>query len=201
MDSLDTLTVAVAVAAAGAAAVAGWALGAWTARKHRSGSPPSRRWRAGVTAFVVLGAIAGAAVAPAIAVLWVVVGLNFLLGRRENVPFSTYPMFSRPPDTAWALQFEDSDGELVAMGTIGLPPTIVRKRFETELRRARTQGIHDLGAARRSAAAVVATLVEEHRPAWGPLATRPITIVVVEYTVDPGGLSRLRVPILETPSP
>jgi hypothetical protein len=200
MESLDALTVVVAVAAAGAAAVAGWALGA-RARRHRSGSPPSRRWRAGVTAFVVLGAVAAAVTAPVVAVLWAVVGLNFLLGRRENVPFSTYPMFSRPPDTAWALQFEDPDGRLVAMGRMGLPPNIVRKRFETELQRARAQGIHDLGAARRSAAAVVATLLEERRPVWGPLAARPITIVLVEYTVDPGGLSRVRIPILETPSP
>ena len=58
MDSLDALTVAVAVAAAVVAAAAGWALGARTATRHRSGSPPSRRWRTGVTAFVVLGAIA-----------------------------------------------------------------------------------------------------------------------------------------------
>jgi hypothetical protein len=201
MDSLDALTVAVAVAAVGAAAVVGWALGARAPRRHQSVSPPSRRWRAGVSAFVVLGAVAGAVTAPVVAVLWVVVGLNFLLGRRENVPFSTYPMFSRPPDTAWALQFEDPDGELVAMGRIGLPPNIVRKRFETELQRARAHGIHDLGAARRSAAAVVATLVEEHRPAWGPLAARPITIVLVEYRADPGGLSRVRIPVLETPSP
>ena len=201
MDSLDALTVVLAVAGAGAAAVAGWAIGARAARRGRSGSPPSRRWRAGVTAFVVLGAVAAAVAAPVVVVLWVVVGLNFLLGHRENVPFSTYPMFSRPADTAWTLQFEDPDGELVAMGEIGLPPHIVRKRFETELQRARTQGIHDLGAARRSAAAVVATLLEQHRPAWGPLATRPITIVLVEYTVDTGELSRMRIPILETPSP
>jgi hypothetical protein len=201
MDSPDALTVVVAVTGAGAAAVAGWALGARAARRHRSESPPSRRWRAGVTAFVILGAVAGAVAAPVVAVLWVVVGLNFLLGRRENVPFSTYPMFSRPADKTWTLQFEDPDGELVAMGKIGLPPHIVRKRFETELQRARTQGVDDLGAARRSAAAVVATLLEQRRPAWGPLARRPITIVLVEYTVDAGGLSRVRIPILETPSP
>lgn len=201
MDSLDALTVVVAVATAGAAAVAGWALGARAASKHRTGLPASRRWRAGVTASVVLGAVVGAAIAPAIAVLWVVVALNFLLGARENIPFSTYPMFSRPSDTAWTLQFEGSDGELVAMGKIGLPPTIVRKRFETELRRAHAQGIHDLDAARRSAAAVVAALVEEHRPAKGPLAARPVWIVLVEYTVEPSGLSRLRIPILETTPP
>ena len=154
-----------------------------------------------MTALVVVGAGVGAVVAPVVAVLWVVVGLNFLLGGRENVPFSTYPMFSRPTETTWTLQFEDPDGELIAMGRIGLPPTIVRKRFESELRRARAEGRHDPADARRSAAAVVAGLVEEHRPAKGPLAATPVRIVLVEYTDGPDGLSRVRIPILETPSP
>jgi hypothetical protein len=198
MDSLGALTVVVAVTGAGAAAVGGWVLAARAARKNGVSSPPSRRWRAGATALVILGAVGGAAVAPVVGVLWAVVGLNFLLGPRENVPFSTYPMFSRPAETTWTLQFEDPDGGLVAMGAIGLAPHIVRKRFESELQRARAHGVHDLGAARRSAAAVVAGLLEQHRPASGALASRSITIVLVEYTVNTGALSRMRIPILET---
>jgi hypothetical protein len=199
MNSLDSLTVIVAVAGSCAAAFVGWMRGSRFGRRSRLEVPPSKRWRSAVTAMVVLGAIAAAVAAPAIGVLWVVVGLNFLLGRRENVPFSTYPMFSRPSNKAWALQFEDSHGALIAMGAMGIAPQILRKRFETELEAARMRGIRDIGAARRSAAAVVSGVVEQHRPERGPWAARPITIVLIEYVLESGQLHRVRIPILETP--
>jgi hypothetical protein len=198
MNSLDSLTVIVAVAGSCAAALVGWMLGARGARRSRSKVSPSKWGRSAVTALVVLGAIAAAVAAPVIGVLWVVVALNFLLGRRENIPFSTYPMFSRPSNKAWALQFEDSEGALIAMGKIGLSPQILRKRFETELQAARMQGIRDIAAARRSAATVVADVLEQHRPGQGPWAVRPVTIVLVEYVLESGRVHRVRIPILET---
>jgi hypothetical protein len=198
MNSLDTLTVVAAVTGSCAAALVGWLRGARGTRRSQSKVQLSKRWRSAATAFVVLGAIAAAIAAPVISVLWTVVALNFLLGQRESIPFSTYPMFSRPPETAWALRFEDSDGELIAIGQIGLAPHIVRKRFETELQAARARGIRDVGATRRSAAAVLAALFEQHRPARGPLAASPITIVLLEYSLDSGRLLMVRTPIMQT---
>jgi hypothetical protein len=201
MNSLDTLTVVVAVAGACAAALVGWWRGTRAAHPGRPEVHASTRQRAVLTAFVVLGAIAAAIVAPVISVLWTVVALNFLLGRRENIPFSTYPMFSTPTNKAWALCFADADGELIAIGQIGLAPHIMRKRFETELQAARARGIKDIGTARREAAAVVAAVLEQHRPQRGPWAARPITIMLIEYGLESGRLVRARIPIMETPPP
>jgi hypothetical protein len=198
MNSLDTLTVVAAVAGSCAAALVGWLLGARGARRSRPEVHASRRWRSAVSAFVVLSAVAAAFAAPIISVLWMVIALNFLLGRRENIPFSTYAMFSTPATTAWTLRFEDSDGQLIAIGKIGLAPHIVRKRFETELQTARQRGIHDIGAARRSAAAVLAALLEQHRPPRGPLAASPITIVLMEYVLESGRLHTVHTPIMQT---
>jgi hypothetical protein len=157
-----------------------------------------KRWPSAVTAFVVLGAIASAVAAPVISVLWVLVALNQLLGQRENIPFSTYSMFSKPSETVWAVRFEDSEGGVIAIGKIGLAPHVMRKRFAAELRSARRRGINDVDAARHCAAATLATLVEQHRPPAGPLATSPITIVLMEYSLESGQLLTARTPILET---
>jgi hypothetical protein len=130
-------------------------------------------------------------------VLWILVALNFLLGKHENVPFSTFAMFSSPSKRAWTLRFEGPNGELVPIGTIGLAPHAMRKRFEAELKAARARG-DDIGAARRSAAEVVAALLEQRRPLRGPLATRPITIVLMEYVLESGRLCTVRTPVMET---
>jgi hypothetical protein len=147
---------------------------------------------------VILAAVGAAIAAPVVAVLWATVALNFILGQRENVPFSTYPMFSRPATTAWTLRFEDSKGELIAIGKIGLAPHSVRKRFATELRAAQARGVRDVDAARHSAAAVVAALLEQHRPRRGPLAVSPIRIVLIEYVLESGRLLTVQTPITET---
>ena len=198
MTGIDALTVILAVAGSCAAALIGWLLSA----RRRGGSGPEpdppKRWRSAVTAFIVLGAIACAIAVPVIAVLWALVALNQLLGQRENIPFSTYSMFSKPSTTAWAVRFEDSGGDVIAIGKIGLAPHIMRKRFAAELRSARRRGVDDVDAARRCAAATLATLVEEHRPPGGPLARSPITIVLMEYTLESGQLLTIRTPILET---
>jgi hypothetical protein len=198
MNSLDTLTVVAAVAGSCAAALLGWLLGARGARRGQPEAQAPRTWRSAVTAFIVLGAAAAAFVAPIISVLWMVIALNFLLGQRENIPFSTYAMFSMPSPRAWTLCFEDSDGQLIAISKIGLAPHVVRKRFETELQTARRRGIHDMGEARRSAAAVLAAVLEQHRPPRGPLAATPITIVLMEYVLESGRLHTVHTPILET---
>ena len=107
-------------------------------------------------------------------------------------------MFSRPATKAWALRFEDSDGALIAIGKIGLGPVILQKRFETELNAARKGGIEDMRAARRSAAAVLAAQIEQRRPAHGPLATTPITIVLIEYTLESGQVLTVCTRLMET---
>jgi hypothetical protein len=201
MNSLDALTVVTAVTGSCAVALVGWFRGTRDPRRSQSDVPTSKTWRSALTAVVVLGAMAAAVAAPMISVLWAGVALNFLLGRRESIPFSTYPMFSTPTNKAWALSFEDSDGESIAIGQIGLAPNILRKRFETELQVARARGIDDIVAIRRSAAAVVAGVLEQHRPRGGPWAERPITIVLIEYILESGRLLRVRIPIMETPPP
>ena len=198
MTSVDSLTVIVAVAVSCFVALVGWPLGS---REMRRGQPETlqsaRRLDATRTIIAILAAVA-AVLAPVVAVLWVVVALNLTLGRRENVPFSTYAMFSRPDRTAWSLRFEDRDGELVPIGRLGLAPHTMRKRFTTELRTARRQGVRDVDAARRRAAAPLADLVEKHRPPAGPLATSGITIVLVEYSLASEGLVTVETPIMET---
>ena len=141
MNALGTLTVVTAAAGSCGAALVGWLLAARAERRGRPQPRPSQRWRSAVTAFLVVAAVVAAVAAPIVSVLWMVVALNFLLGQRENMPFSTYPMFSTPSAHAWTLRFEDSNGTPIAIGKIGLAPHIVRKRFETELRAARQRGI------------------------------------------------------------
>jgi hypothetical protein len=155
------------------------------------------KWGRAATAVVVIGAAAAAIAAPIIAVLWIVVTLNALLGGGENIPFSTYAMFSTPRKRSWILRFEDCDQHLIAIGKMGLEPHVVQKRFETELRAARLRGNGDEAADRRAAASKLATLIDQRRPVAGPLATAPIVIVFVEYTAESGRLRALRTPIGE----
>jgi hypothetical protein len=197
MTSADSLILVSAIAGSCAVALAGWLLEVRTAREPLAELRPSSKWRRAVTVCIVLGAGAAAIAAPVVAVLWIVVGLNFLLGARENVPFSTYAMFSQPRAQTWTLRFEDCDGHLVVIGKIGLAPHVVQKRFATELRVARERGVKDLATARRTAAAVLAALLEQHRPSAGPLATAPITIVLVEYVFESGKLRTVKTPIME----
>lgn len=197
MTSTDSLIVVSAVAVSWVVALVGWFLEAHTARTCLADARPSLRWRRAATVGIVLGAGAAAIAAPVVGVLWIVVALNFLLGTRENVPFSTYAMFSQPRAQTWTLRFEDCDGHLIAIGKIGLAPHVVQKRFATELRAAHERGVNDLATARRSAAGVLATLLEQHRPSAGPLATAPITIVLVEYMLESGKLRTVKTPIME----
>jgi hypothetical protein len=197
MTSLDSLTVVVAVAVACAVALLGWLL---DCRERRQGRPEfhqSGRRPKVLRGLVAICAAVAAVAAPQLAVLWVLVALNFVLGKSENVPFSTYAMFSQPDSTAWTLRFEDRDGRLVPIGKLGLAPHTMRKRFTTELRAAHRQGIRDVDAARRKAAAPLVALVEQHRPPAGPLAASPITIVLVEYSMASEGLVTVKTPLVE----
>jgi hypothetical protein len=164
-------------------AVAGWLYA-------RTGADPfQRRWWAAAKAPKVqlLVAAAGAValvVSPAVTgVLWLAVALNHLLGRHEAVPFSTYPMFSQPSGKAVSLRFEDSSGELIRPRDLGFQIVSARKRFDTEQRAAKQAGLDD-DAARKQAAEVIASWVEDGRPAEGPLAREPVRIVVVDHRFD-----------------
>jgi hypothetical protein len=198
MSSLDGLVTVAAVGAAAAAALIGWLLAARRARRGQPMMRPSGRWRTTVTVLVVLVAAAAADAVPIIATFWTLVALNFVLGQRENVPFSTYSMFSKPATTAWALRFEDAAGELVPVRLMGISPHVQKKRFDTEVQAARARGITDLGSARRAAAEVLAVEIEEHRRPDGKWAKTPITIALIEYNLASGSLVRVRTPLMET---
>src|SRR5262245_20959916 len=197
MTSVDSLTVVVAVTAACRVALLGWLLDHRERRRGRPEFDRSKRRRQRIRVALAVCAAVAAVIAPVLAVLWVLVALNFVLGSSESVPFSTYAMFSVPDSTAWTLRFEDRDGRLVPIGKLGLAPHTMRKRFTTELRTAHRQGIRDVDEARRKAAAPLVALVEQHRPPAGPLATSPITIVLVEYSMASEGLVTVKTPLVE----
>jgi hypothetical protein len=192
---LDRVVLVAAVAAPCVVALIGWLTGGGRSGHHENLSPKRRKV---ILASVGAGALVAALLAPSIAVFWVLLALNVVLGARENVPFSTYSMFSTPTRTAFALRFEDRDGELVPIAMMGLAPHVMRKRFAAEQRSARARGIRDVDAARRDAASVLARLVEEHRPSGGPLARKPIAIVLVEYSLDSGRVQQTKTPLMET---
>ena len=195
--NVDAFTIVAGVTGSCGAALLGWAIGARSARR-KPNRRFSRRGRIALVTFVAVAASVAAIFAPIVGVFWVIFALNLLLGRRENVPFSTYAMFSMPPTRAWTLRFEDPDGEVIRVGEIGLAPHIMRKRFETELQTARSRGALSAAEARRRAGQVIATLVEQRRPPGGPLAALPITIVLVDYTLEQGHVVTVRTPIVET---
>lgn len=198
MSSRDTVVLVAPVAVACAIALLGWVAGVRRGRRSVGDGVPSKRRRGVIMALLFVGAVAAAFLAPVISVLWVLLALNLLLGVGENVPFSTYSMFSKPSTTAWALCFEDGEGASVPIAKLGLAPHDMRKRFASELRAARARGVRDVDAARHDAASVLATLVEERRPPRGPFSTRTIAIVLVEYSLDAGKVRQVKTPILET---
>lgn len=151
------------------------------------------RWAA--VGLVALGVALGVAF-PIVFVLCVLVALNFVFGRRENVPFSTYPMFSQPTAKTWTLRFEDPEGALVPIGMMGINPVNAKKQFASEVQAA--AGGMDLHARRVRAAEVLAGQIEARRAAGGPLASRPIRIVLVEYTLDADGARRTQEALIET---
>ncbi len=135
---------------------------------------------------------------PYVAVFATVVALNCLLGSREILPFSMYPMFSQPTTATWSLSFQDPDGALVPLGMMGYNPQIAKKRFATELGVARSRGISDLAEIRRYAGAVVVEEIHEHRMYQGPWAAKPIIVVFVEYSVESGELVKTLTPVGRT---
>jgi hypothetical protein len=160
----------------------------------------SRRRIATAVALVALAVVAAAAsvAVPVLVVFWALLALNVVLGRRENVPFSTFPMFAHPKSTVWTLRFEDAAGALVPIGGMGLNPVFAKKRFATELQRERDKGSRDPDAARLHAATVIAEQIEQRRPATGPFASAAITILIVEYSVESGRLTQVQTPLIET---
>jgi hypothetical protein len=150
----------------------------------------------------VVGALALIAVplGPAVAVFSLVVALNHLLGRGENVPFSAYPMFARPDRRSWSIRFERGSGEAVGTTAFGMIPPVVRRRFSSELDVSRPKA-RNLLEARRLAAAGLAETLERRRPRTGPLSTETISIVLVEYEFDGEALHATRTPLAVCPPP
>ena len=81
---------------------------------------------------------------------------------------------------------------LVPIRQMGISPHNQKKRFDTEVRAARTRGVADLDEARRSAAEVLAVEIEEHRRPGGRSAKTPITITLIEYSLESGDLVTVR---------
>jgi len=155
------------------------------------------RSRGAAVALVALGVVLGIAF-PVVFVLCILVVLDFTVGRRENVPFSTYPMFSQPTTKAWTLRFENPDGTLVPIGVMGMSPVNAKKQFATEVQAAAADGVRDLHARRRRAAEVLAAELETRQAAGGPWASRPIRILFVEYALESGRAQRTQEALTET---
>ena len=197
MDAPE-LTIVLAIVLPGAAALLGWYLGSRRAQQGRPIVRPSPAWRRAVTGVIVVGAVSAAFVAPVIAVFWALVACNFAFGRGENLPFSTYPMFSQPAEHAWSLRVEDAAGVVIPIAMLGVDPVVARKRFATDEHAAMEHAAGDRDAARRVAAAAFAEQLEQRRPLHGPLASAPITISLIEYVVDAGAAKAVRTPLCET---
>ena len=132
MDAAE-LTIVLAIVLPGAAAVLGWYLGSRRAQQGRPIVRPSPAWRRAVTGVIVVGAVsARCSSPPVIAVFWALVACNFAFGRGENLPFSTYPMFSQPAEHAWSLRVEDAAGVVIPIAMLGVDPVVARKRFATD---------------------------------------------------------------------
>jgi hypothetical protein len=198
MDSVSGVTILVAVGSACVAAALGWFVGARRAHRAQPVVAPTRKWRLVVTGIVVLGAIGAALVAPIVCVFWILVASNFILGQGENIPFSTYNMFSQPRDTAWALHFEDDAGEFVPIGLMGINPVDMWKRFASELDDAYRSGITDRRVAQRRAAEAIAIHLEQCRPESGRWSTTPIKIVLLEYFLQSGRITASQTLLAET---
>jgi hypothetical protein len=177
--SVASITLIVGVGVPIVVACVGWFL------PERSSwpSPKTMRVWAGI---IAVAAVVAAVIAPVVAILWIFVALNFTLGTRENVPFSRYPMFSRPAADIWSVQFEGDDETPVPTQVLGLAPVDVNKMFAQEARVAARRGASE-AAARQAAAQKMAALVESRRPATGPWSSAPIHIVVLDYSFDSTG--------------
>jgi hypothetical protein len=152
-----------------------------------------------VASVVVVALALGTAIAvPTICVLSAVVALNLVLGRHENVPFSTYPMFSKPGGKTWALRFEGPGGERFPIAKMGISPQVAKKRFGTEVLAAHAGGVTDTSEARRLAAEAIAAQIQEHPRFRDAAGAHPITIVLMEYTLESGQVVALRTPLLTT---
>lgn len=158
----------------------------------------SSGWRMTAAAVIVVAAIACTAVAPIVGIFWALVAGNLAFGRDETVPFSTYPMFSQPPERAWSLRVQDPDGEVIRVAALGISPVAAVKRFASDERAELEDDGVDRSEARRRAAAKYARLIEEHRPIRGPLSAAPITIVLTEYLIEAGAVRTVRTPLIET---
>ena len=192
-----TVVVVVATAASALVAVGGWAVHAGERRREPAAPGERRRPPAfppAAALIVVALALVSVPIGPRVAVFSVVVALNHLLGRGENVPFSTYPMFARPDRRSWSIRFEASSGAVVSTTAFGMIPPVVRRRFSSELEAARAE-TGDLRRARRLAAASLAATLERRRPRTGPLATETVSIVLVEYDFDGEALRATRTPL------
>jgi hypothetical protein len=175
------------IAVATALALGGWlsrVSGLLLAHRVRTGSTQARA-PGPIAAAVVLAALAlvGVVGTPEIAVFLAVVALNRIVGPDENVPFSTYPMFSVARSESWSLRFEDSAGRPVSIASLGIFPHTARKRFGSELREAMTSS-DSADDVRRRAAQRFGIWLSERRRATGPLAGEPITVVFVAYRFD-----------------
>jgi hypothetical protein len=182
----DGLTVLVAaVAAASVCAMVGWRLAAAHADDAVAGTRTIARpefSRVGVMIVVATSAV-GIVVSPVIGVFWLWVALNHLLGTGENAPFSRYPMFAEPSERTWALRYETSEGAPLNLVHLGIQPAAARKRFSKVLLSAHTE-TGDRSAARRQAAEVIGDWITTRRPGSGPLASEPISIVLIDYVFD-----------------
>jgi hypothetical protein len=150
------------------------------------------------TTLIVVIAAATAFVAPVVSVLALLVALNFVLGPGENVPFSTYPMFSEPTVTTWGLSFEHPDGTSLPIAMMGFNPQLARKRFATEMGVARSRGVVDVTAVRQYAAEVLASEIQEHKGFRGVWSAKPISVVFVEYRQVSGELVKVHTPMAQT---
>lgn len=188
-------------AASVAVALGGWILSV-VMRRGSVGDQarPRPPWSGRVAGLVIAAAaLVGLPAGRSVAVFLILVASNQILGRAENVPFSTYPMFSRPDRRSWSIRLEDGSGELVSTTAFGIMPPTLRKQFGTDLERART-ATADLLDARRRAAAELAETIERRRPKIGPLADEAVSIVLVEYEFDGRVLHRART-VLATSAP
>ncbi|MCH7788079.1 MAG: hypothetical protein IH940_01425 [Acidobacteria bacterium] len=148
----------------------------------------SRQYRLKVNLALAACAVVLAIFNPMVTVFAVILAANLTLGQREDVPFSTYGMFSSPSNRSWALSFEDSKGELFPIATFGLLPSTVRKSFSADLGGLGDEVDPTEHARRRRAVAGLVEMVEKKRPSFGEWASEPITIIYLGYQLKGGKL-------------
>jgi hypothetical protein len=107
----------------------------------RRPTPPKREHISSATYAVTTIAAVGLAVGGLpIPFFLAAVALNITFGRKENVPLSRFPMFSRPAIVQWYIRIEDQDGKLLSgPAFFGMPTSLIMKRFNTEIKSADPQ--------------------------------------------------------------